>query len=197
MADCQFQSRVEAYHDGELSAEGVRAAEEHLGRCNACAGELAWLRSVSQAVEPSRVDRASEITRDELRRVHAAVDEAMVSADVVGPESYPISLYRTAGLLMALAASVLIVSCVWLSELPTASGPSQPVGVAAVTADGPAWERVAMTLRADPLPTGLDSEPYLADSRVADWVLRGLGDAPGGGGRPDVNPGRRPDHEGP
>src|SRR5438105_12117203 len=147
MPDCQFQSRVEAYHDGELSAEGRRAVEEHLERCEECAGELAWLRSVSGAVGRREVASGLELTPAELGRVHAAVDDAMDRADAAAPEGYPISLYRTAGALMAIAASVLIVSCVWLSELPTPAGPRQPVGMAAVPNEGQAWERVAMTLR--------------------------------------------------
>ncbi len=175
MPDCQFQSRVEAYHDGELSAEGRRAVEEHLETCEDCAAEMAWLRSVSQSMGRGDSEGALELTTAELGRVHAAVDDAMDE--------------------VAIAASVLIVSCVWLSELPTPAGPRQPIGVAANPVEGPAWERVAMTLRADPLPTGLDSEPYLADARVADWVLRGLGAAPGG--RRDPNPAQRPAHEGP
>jgi anti-sigma factor RsiW len=195
MPDCQFQSRVEAYHDGELSAEGRRAVEEHLETCEDCAAEMAWLRSVSQSMGRGDSEGALELTTAELGRVHAAVDDAMDEVAIAETDSYPISLYRAAGALMAIAASVLIVSCVWLSELPTPAGPRQPIGVAANPVEGPAWERVAMTLRADPLPTGLDSEPYLADARVADWVLRGLGAAPGG--RRDPNPAQRPAHEGP
>jgi anti-sigma factor RsiW len=166
MSACQFQSRVEAYHDGKLPAEGRRAVEQHLARCAVCAAELAWLRSVSASV---RRQRGDDLTALELERVHAAVDAA---AD----ESYPVLLYRTAGTLMALAASVLIVSSVWLHELPPPTATAQPLAVA----EAPAWERVALTLRVDPLPSGLDGEAYLADARLADWVLRGLADKPNG-----------------
>src|SRR4051812_6479600 len=195
MSDCQFESRVEAYHDGELSAEGRRAVEEHLERCEDCAAEMAWLRSVSQSMGRHDVAARTELTPAELGRGHAAGDDGVDGVAIAAPDSCPISLYRTVGALMAVAASVLIVSCVWLSELPTPAGPRQPIGLAASPVEGPAWERVAMTLRVDPLPTGLDSEPYLADARVADWMLRGLGAAPGG--RPDPNPAQRPAHEGP
>jgi len=70
----------------------------------------------------------------------------------------------------------LIVSCVWLNELPAPAPPGQPLA----RAEAPAWERVALTLRADPLPSGLDGESYLADARLADWVLRGLANQPNG-----------------
>ena len=188
MSDCQFQSRVAAYHDGELTAEGRRAVERHLAGCGACAAEVEWLRSVSQTLARRR---GPDITPAETRRVHAAVDAA---SDNSAPDSYPISLYRAAGVLTALAASVLIVSCVWLSELPGPANPGRPQGGVAV-AEVSSWERVAITLRVDPLPSGLDGESYLADARLADWVLRGLGGSPGG--RPNSNPERRPAHEGP
>jgi anti-sigma factor RsiW len=170
MSDCQFQSRVEAYHDGELPAEGRRAVEEHLARCPICAEELAWLRSVSGRLPGGR---GAGLSASQLAGVHAAVD---ATADELVDASYPISLYRTAGTLMATAASVLIVSCVWLHELPAPVKPIQPLSVA----ETPAWERVALTLRADPLPSGFDGESYLADARLADWVLRGLAGKPNG-----------------
>ena len=187
MSDCQFQSRVEAYHDGELAAEGRRAVEEHVAACDACAAELAWLRSVSQSLGRRR---GADVTPALLDRVHAAVDAAGEESQ---RDAYPISLYRTAGALMAIAASVLIVSCVWLNELPAPAGPGNPAGGVAV-AEAPAWERVALTLRADPLPSGLDGEAYLADARLADWVLRGLG---GSSERRPDRPDRSPAHEGP
>ena len=55
--------------------------------------------------------------------------------------------------------------------IPEQEGPSDP---------RPAWERVAMNLRADPLPnTTPGSEAYLADARLADWMLQGLAPRPG------------------
>jgi anti-sigma factor RsiW len=168
MANCAFQSRVEAYHDGELSDKGRRAVEEHLARCGACAAELAWLRSISQSL----VQRQSpDITTAELGGLHDAVDAAASAADL---DLNQVSLYRMAGAQMAIAASVLVVSCVWLNELPAAAPGARPAAVA----QAPAWERVAVTLRVDPVPNGLDSEVYLADARLADWMLRGLSGSP-------------------
>ena len=175
MPDCQFQPRLEAYHDGELPPEARRAVEQHLARCEMCTAELAWLRSVSQSLS---LRHTPDLTRDQLSRLHRAIDTAAADQTTT-PESYPISLYRAAAALAAIAASVLIVSCVWLNELP--AGPARPTVTGpgpVAAAEVPAWERVAMTLRADPLPSGLDAEAHLADANLADWMLRGLGAAP-------------------
>ena len=166
---CSFQARVEAYHDGALDAGGRAAVEQHLATCPACAAELAWLRRVSGTLNAA----PTRITPAELRRVHDAVD-AFIDADE--PASYPISLYRTAGALMAVAASILVITAVWINELPMRPRPGPTVGVAAV--EVPAWERVAINLRVDPLPNQPDGEVYLADARLADWMLQGLAGGP-------------------
>jgi hypothetical protein len=134
--------------NGRIEVEGRRAVEEHLARCGACAAELALLRSISQSLGERR---SPEMTNAELDRLHDAGEAA---------GAYPASLYRMVGTLAAIAASVLIVSSVWLNELPPPATPSRPAAVA----QAPAWERVAVTLRVDPLSNGLDSEVYLADA---------------------------------
>ena len=89
---------------------------------------------------------------------------------------------RTAGMLSALAASILIISSVWLVEFPSRHAAALSPGVAVVPAsdlgtlpaDLPDWEQTALTLRVEPLPStqnpgGLGEPGFsqigLADSR--------------------------------
>ena len=166
--------KVEANHDGELDARERRSVGEHLAGCAACAEHLSWLREASRAV--SR-EAGVPLSADHARRLHAALDA------IEGDEgAYPLSLSRTAGVLTALAASVLIVSCVWIRELAPTGAPGH-VPASLAVAEAPAWERVAVTLRADPLPAhpggeATPGEAYLADASLADWVLQSLSGRP-------------------
>jgi len=182
MNECPFQVRIEAYHDGELNADERLAVERHVATCPGCAADLAWMRGVSRTL----VTTPAGMTTDERGRLRAALDAAM-DADGAGalyddseePESYPILLYRTAGVLSAIAASILLLSVVWLNELPSGTHRA-PTGMALARGEVPAWERVAMNLRVDPLPnTTPGGEAYLADARLADWMLQGLAPGPG------------------
>jgi hypothetical protein len=185
MNECPFQVRIEAYHDGELDAAERAAVERHVAQCPACAADLAWLAGVSRSLESV----PPGMTPAERGRLDAALEGVLVAGPDAGfdsdeggePESYPISLYRTAGVLSAIAASILLLSVVWLNELP--SGTRTPVGGRQVAlVEVPAWERVAMNLRVDPMPNSPGGEVYLADARLADWMLQGLapGATPGG-----------------
>lgn len=160
MTPCPFELRLEAFHDGELSPAERLGVEQHLAGCGECAAHLRWLESVSAALSPVV---GGEITPAELAAVHAALE------DVQAGEKR--SVFRAAVAVMSLAASILIVSLVWYLQLPSlASPPRSGTQVAEI----PAWERTAVTLRLDPLPTELESEPSLADARLADWMLSGL-----------------------
>jgi hypothetical protein len=181
MSECPFQVRIEAYHDGELAGDDRLAVERHVAACPACAADLAWLRGVSRSFAAT----PAGMTPAERGRLRGALDAAMDAndADVAyddsdEPEGYPISLYRTAGVLSAIAASILLLSVVWLNELPSRTQ-RPPTGTALARGEVPAWERVAMNLRADPLPnTTPGGEAYLADARLADWMLHGLAPGP-------------------
>jgi hypothetical protein len=70
----------------------------------------------------------------------------------------------------ALAASILVVSSVWLMELPAPS--ARPVQMVRVPA--PRWERIAVTLRADPILVDDNSSIQLANADFTDWMLQGL-----------------------
>jgi hypothetical protein len=138
----------------------------------------------------------------ELARLHQAVDRSMAAADRQNQES---DFVRTAKLLVGLAASILIISGVWLAEFPSRHAATLSPGVAVVPASDspaadslaadlsklPAWERTALTLRVEPMPAlpGLDNGFQVAptgfadassasgtsDLAAADWMLSGLG----------------------
>ena len=164
MIDCRFQLQLDAYHDRELDADARREFEEHLKECPSCPGELAAMRALSSRIEAAI---PHDITSAESMRVHEAVNHA---ADPQ-PESYP--LLRTAGLLSALAASVLIISGVWLLDIRSSrtttfvkTGPSTLA---------PEWERVATTLRANPrirINDDMFFSPHYAST--VDWMLSNL-----------------------
>jgi len=178
MSECPDQPRIDAYHDGELDADERSAVERHVATCPACAAELTWLRGVSRsfATTPAGMTAAERgRLRDALDAAIDAGDSDVAYDDAGEPESYSNSLYRTAGVLSAIAASILLLSVVWLNELPSRTRPGS--GNTAVAAgEVPAWERVAMNLRVDPLPNSVPGgDAYLADARLADWMLQGLG----------------------
>ena len=119
---CPFQSQVEAYHDGELADVTARAAlESHLAGCATCADDLAFLRRVSATL--ARPDSRDVMSPSALDRIHDAIDG---EADAADAARFDIRrLYRAAGALSAVAASVLVLSCTWLNTLsapPTGRG---------------------------------------------------------------------------
>jgi hypothetical protein len=126
----------------------------------------------------------------ELARLHRQLDES--TADQPAESEF----LRMAGMLSALAASILVISSVWLSEFPsrhtTDLSPGSVVVSAADLGNVPEWERTALTLEVEPQflnqnlggsnetpfnPTGLaDSRTFgdNVDAQVADWMVAGL-----------------------
>ena len=157
MEPCDRQL-LEAYLDGELNAENCELVEQHLKECAACTQEVAEIKRVSGMLSGYAFE---DITPDELAGIHQAVDDA---ADRF--------IWRLGGTLGLVAASILIVGLAWLQAMPvrTQSAPQ-------TTASTPSWERVAMTLRAGPLPAGAaNPEVRLAesdspDAQLADYML--------------------------
>ena len=174
MKDCDLQPLLGAYHDRELDAMDVAKIEDHLRACSRCTAELAALREISRRIASASLSASlDELDPAESTRLHQAVH-------AIEGESDNQPLYRIAGLFAALAASVLIVSGVWLLEIHPASQIAVQTPVVselngrAVTA--PEWERVAMSLRADPRPlvTGNSLFFALRYSSTVDWMLNGL-----------------------
>jgi anti-sigma factor RsiW len=173
MTGCGFESRLDAFHDGELSAAERARVAEHVAGCASCGAALQQMQQMSLLLGSRREDVSTKVSAGELARLHAAVDrQIMRSRFQVDP-----SFWRTAGVLSGLAASVLIVASAWLMETPAARQPALSLEPVALQPD---WERIAMTLRADPLPySGPEAMPdqsALADAHanMTDWMLENL-----------------------
>jgi len=158
---CPFQSRLSAYHDGELDAATAAQVEAHLPACDACRAELEEIAELSALANQIG---AEGISQSALKNIHRSLDAEQ-----------RLSILRVAGVLTALAASVLIVGLVWLREIPTSH--SMPSQIVVPTRDSQAWENVALNFQVDPLPHDrweVRDPQGLADARVVDWMLRGL-----------------------
>lgn len=173
MNGCGIETRLDAFHDGELNAAERAGIAEHLQGCAVCAAALEQMQRMSVLLASDRRDVSgelilSEVGTDEIGRIHAAVDREMNGSAFLIDRSF----WRTAAVLSGLAASVLIVASAWLMETPL------PRAGVALHPAGPlqAWERVAMG-RSDPLPyAGPAANPdqsALADAHVnmTNWML--------------------------
>jgi anti-sigma factor RsiW len=154
MIDCDEQL-LGAYHDGELSPAERARVETHLLICSHCAAELAKLQAISKIF----ADRPPvDLTTEELDRLHAAVDQ---SAD------RPMLRIMTA--IAAVAASVLILSAVWLNEISRRDTSPQSNVARSVES----WETVAVTLK--PTPAEMfegGAEPATAKAGLDEWMLQ-------------------------
>ena len=159
MHDCQFKTRLSAYHDAELTAADIEAVNEHLPTCETCSAELATIRDVSSALAAYEPDPISQI---ELARLHRAIDR-VDDGNVI----------RLAGKLAAVAASVLIICMAWMSQSPVGSPVAQHPDQQACPSD---WTDLAMGAppEAPGVPTDLTSgAPH--DTGVAiDFMLNGI-----------------------
>lgn len=144
-------------HDGELPAAEQMRVARHVAECEDCATELEAIRNASRLLKDFAFD---DLTGVELSRIHSAVDQS---------ESQP--LLRLIGGLCAVAASVLIISCAWLIELPADNaGTAHQVA----TRRAEPWEQVATSLRPDPFSLNPDDGIRFADADLANWMLAGL-----------------------
>jgi len=150
MSACDFDKLLSPYHDGEVSPERAVEVERHLLNCPQCAEHLASMRLVSERLASIELQ---DITGRERSGIHRAVNSAI-------PLLADGAIMRMAVPLAALAASVLLVTSIWLVDTMNGSTPHPQVSA------GPAdWEHVAVTLQ--------------SDSRLPDWMVRSLGgDAP-------------------
>jgi hypothetical protein len=165
MLDCQFKSRLSAYHDAELSAAEIEAVNEHLPTCETCLAELATMRDVSSALGSYQ---AEEISQIELARLHRAIDRV----DDRG-------LLRLAGMLSAVAASVLIICMAWMSQSTSPNDGWSQGSTQKPIAD---WEKLAMggqiespNMPHDLTPGGLPDTGFAVDDeQTIDFMLQGM-----------------------
>jgi hypothetical protein len=149
MTQCVFHPQINAYHDGELDGQAATRFADHLGNCTACSEDLASLENISGLFGDLPETRMYPI---ELARLHSNLDKT------AGSRPAESDFLRTAGLLSSLAASILIISSVWLLEIPSRHGvPLSPGGTpvpasefAGLPANTPDWERTALTLQVEP-----------------------------------------------
>jgi len=169
MSGCNYKSRLDAVHDGQLDAEQSREMTEHLSGCEECSRELENLRGLSRALSQVRFEPISQI---ELARIHRnlALREDR-------------SLFRLGLGLSAVAASILIISMAWLTQ-----GPSKPSTTRTpIVSVGhlPAWEQMAMGTDPDRFPAGGIEAPGQVkpdntgvaenmDLETANWMLEGV-----------------------
>jgi len=144
MDKCERAQQLSAYHDGELTAAAGAEFEQHVRQCSSCAAELARLRELSRLL-----GRLAEpkVPSEVLHRLHRSA----VGASRAG-------VWRTARIVAAVAATVLLVCSVWMWRLSTATAKPGEI---------PSWERSA--LRPD--------EPPAAETggeQLALWMTEGL-----------------------
>jgi anti-sigma factor RsiW len=173
MSHCEFESKLEAWHDGELEPREALLMTEHLKGCPRCAAALASIRQISALFAAMR--RQEKPDAAETVRLHEAVDREMDSRSPL--QQVDPAFWRAAAVLSGLAASVLIVASAWLWDLPRGHVQQGPM-----LASSPPWEEVAVTLRPDPLigPSGVPNDAAdqtdlaEADASAADSVLATL-----------------------
>ena len=202
MEQCPSILTVHLLHDGELSSDAQHLIQQHLTGCAECTAELNDLQSLTPAFGKLFPDvRLSMIEKARLdARWKAETNELGNTLDWV-------ELAHTARMLSAIAASIVLISSIWLAEIPSRHTTAVSPAVVAVSARDlysrnqalaggaamPAWERAALTLRVDPRledsRSGL-SDVGVADARmfndnspdgpVADWIVAGLGNRSSG-----------------
>lgn len=145
---------LNAYVDDELDASSRQRVETHVRGCALCARELHALQELSRSMAEYPF---ADLDPHELARVHKAI-----KSDDVDP------VWRLGGVLSAMAASVLIVSGVWLTQIPRLS--TQTVRSAAPPQN---WERIAVNLRVDPFQVNQQPTQF-ADADLAELMLEGL-----------------------
>jgi anti-sigma factor RsiW len=170
MTHCPFQPLLTAYHDHELGVTARRRIDRHLLACPHCAATLADLRDLTTRIAVA-IDTQGAMPA--LAAMHRAVDRAAGARTAPSPS---LPLFRYLAPFGALAASILIIAGVWLLDTQPKSIPAapdfSPVAVA------PDWERVAVTLRAEPRADGLSDSPFSPRYAAIHWMLDSLASAP-------------------
>jgi len=140
MNECNHAERLGAYHDGELSGAARTAMEGHVGKCAACGAELERLRRLSRLLSTAAAPKMSPAA---LQRMHNRVDAVRLA-----------DLWRVAEVCGAIAASILLVCCIWLVKTRSS--------VDAI----PVWETVALARQELPAAGPED--------QLAQWMVQDL-----------------------
>ena len=160
MSECPFQSRLSAFHDGELDADTSWRLKAHLSTCLSCRDGLVGINAVSRLLGTVKVRPMSQIGQ---ARLHAAADNA---ASAIGRKDR-LPLAKT---LMAIAASILIISGAWLMEVPFASHVGGGPTLSSHVRPEAEWEKLASGGKVA-APQGRDVETGVAFSN---WMVKNL-----------------------
>jgi anti-sigma factor RsiW len=146
MAECMYQQRLMAYHDGELTPQQRLEVERHVKDCLTCGAALRQQRALSGLVREA--EAIPTVSEDALARLHRAIPAAR--------ERSVMRICRA----VALAAAVLLVFCIgslWYETRWREEAPSPPTD----------WEMAAVTVESD-------GAHLAADTRFAAWVVSDL-----------------------
>jgi anti-sigma factor RsiW len=120
MNPCRENILIGRYHDGELDEPRRELIKIHLASCPACLADLVELRRVSNLLTNIPLDA---MTPNEHMRVYRVVDG-------LGMRLAERSVLRMAWGLTALAATLLVVTSLWLAgvqrdvDAPQTNGPA-------------------------------------------------------------------------
>jgi len=152
MAKCLYEQKIEAYHDGELDADGRAQVESHLAQCAACAAHLNQMQAMSQLLASREQPRLSQISRYRLqRRVDAVMEQGLL---------------RFAWMMSGIAATVLLIGSAWLMRVDDTTQAAAP-------AEAPPWVSVSLSNSRDPVvrEAATPAEQwYLADASGNDAI---------------------------
>jgi|GEM_PF-5800131 len=149
MNNCEQENLVCPYHDGELDELRRLQVENHLTLCGVCRQRLREFQGLTERLSRVSVNGMSQM---EQARMHWVVERARVDLSSR-------ALMRLAMPLLGMAASLLVVTSVWLVD-NGGVGRSARTGTLAQS-DSSDWQRVAMN--------------FHSDNKLPDWMVRSLG----------------------
>jgi anti-sigma factor RsiW len=119
MNNCEFESRLSAYYDGELSPAERLSVESHLNGCGDCREALASMRETSALFAASPPAGLSQIAR---HRLHQNIDRHLERG-----------LVRLSWALSGVAASIVLGGSLWLNHASSTVNYLPPESTASVT----------------------------------------------------------------
>ena len=141
---CPTGQELSAYHDGRVSGERLGLLQQHIAECDPCTLEISRLAALSSLFANAVRPHLSQMSR---HRLHNKIDQAMERG-----------LIRFGWSISGIAASILLVSSVWLTHVGTAKK---------TTESAPPWLGVAVSTDADSVVQNASTPAaalYLADA---------------------------------
>ncbi len=159
MTCLEFRTVLDAYLDGELSAEQTAQAQEHIQRCTICRDEIASLQSLKESLRQSRGIPEPQVGYWEESRmqIHAktVLSDSSPEEEPARPERE--SYYPLLRSIVSVAASIALL----VTVLVIGSKHDQP----AVVIKGPAGQVIVAQTLADELLIPDGGELTLGDQR--------------------------------